>query len=74
MLLEDTNAVGSAEVAVLDVLDGAAVDDHARSVASNAGSLDVLNIYTAGVVETLTREKIENVSKEGPGPEELVWR
>lgn len=34
----------------------------------------VLNIYTAGVVETLTREKIENVSKEGPGPEELVWR
>jgi enoyl-[acyl-carrier-protein] reductase (NADH) len=33
--------------------------------------VDWLNIYTAGVVETLTREKIENVSKEGPGPEEL---
>lgn len=31
----------------------------------------MLNIYTAGVVETLTREKIENVDGEGPGPEEL---
>jgi len=158
---------GSAEVAVLDALVGSAVDEHARSVAADAGSLDVsfnlvtrgdvqgtpltdmrlddlerpvitglratfntstaaarlmaaqgsgvilgltsgsakgampqmggtgpadaatevflrylaaengphgvrvLNIYTAGVAETLTREKIENVSSEGPGPKEL---
>jgi NAD(P)-dependent dehydrogenase (short-subunit alcohol dehydrogenase family) len=31
---------GSAEVAVLDVLDGQAVDEHARAVASGAGSID----------------------------------
>jgi NAD(P)-dependent dehydrogenase (short-subunit alcohol dehydrogenase family) len=33
-------AGGSAEVAVLDVLDGAAVDEHAAAVASEAGSID----------------------------------
>jgi NAD(P)-dependent dehydrogenase (short-subunit alcohol dehydrogenase family) len=33
-------AGGSADVAVLDVLDGAAVDDHAAAVASEAGSID----------------------------------
>jgi NAD(P)-dependent dehydrogenase (short-subunit alcohol dehydrogenase family) len=33
-------AGGSAEVAVVDVLDGAAVDEHAAAVASQAGSLD----------------------------------
>jgi NAD(P)-dependent dehydrogenase (short-subunit alcohol dehydrogenase family) len=33
-------AGGSAEVAVLDVLDGQAVDDHAAAVAAEAGSID----------------------------------
>jgi RNA polymerase sigma factor (sigma-70 family) len=33
-------AGGSADVAVLDVLDGAAVDDHAAAVAAEAGSID----------------------------------
>jgi NAD(P)-dependent dehydrogenase (short-subunit alcohol dehydrogenase family) len=33
-------AGGSAEVAVLDVLDGEAVDEHAAAVASEAGSID----------------------------------
>jgi NAD(P)-dependent dehydrogenase (short-subunit alcohol dehydrogenase family) len=33
-------AGGSAEVAVLDVLDGPAVDEHAAAVASEAGSID----------------------------------
>jgi NAD(P)-dependent dehydrogenase (short-subunit alcohol dehydrogenase family) len=166
---EDVRAAGgSAEVAVLDALDGRAVDEHARGVASQAGSVDVsfnlvsrgdvqgiplvrmsweelarpvttglqahfntagtaarlmreqgagvilsltsgsakgahpgmggtgpadaaietflrylaaetgpqgvrvLSIYTAGVVETMTREKIQEVSSEGPDPEEAV--
>ena len=32
---------GSSEVAVLDALDQQAVDEHARAVASEAGSIDV---------------------------------
>jgi NAD(P)-dependent dehydrogenase (short-subunit alcohol dehydrogenase family) len=37
---EIAQAGGSAEVAVLDVLDGPAVDEHAAAVASEAGSID----------------------------------
>ena len=42
-------AGGSAEVAVLDALDEEAVEDHARTVAAQAGSIDVsFNLITRG--------------------------
>jgi NAD(P)-dependent dehydrogenase (short-subunit alcohol dehydrogenase family) len=49
----DIKADGSsAEVAVLDALDEKAVDDHARAVVSQAGSIDVsLNLITRGDVQ-----------------------
>ena len=38
---------GSAEVAVVDVLDEEAVDDHAHAIAAQAGSIDVsFNLIT----------------------------
>jgi NAD(P)-dependent dehydrogenase (short-subunit alcohol dehydrogenase family) len=47
-----TVAGGSAEVAVVDALDEAAVDEHARAVATHAGSLDVsFNLVTRGDVQ-----------------------
>ena len=47
-------AGGSAEVAVLDALDEQAVDEHARSVASQAGSIDVsFNLITRGDVQDI---------------------
>jgi len=46
------SAGGSAEVAVLDALDEEAVDDHARAVAAQAGSIDVsFNLITRGDVQ-----------------------
>jgi NAD(P)-dependent dehydrogenase (short-subunit alcohol dehydrogenase family) len=43
---------GSAEVAVLDALDERAVDEHARAVAEEAGSIDVsFNLITRGDVQ-----------------------
>jgi len=43
---------GSAEVAELDALDEQAVDEHARAVASRAGSIDVsFNLITRGDVQ-----------------------
>ena len=43
---------GSAEVAVLDALDEQAVDEHARAVSSQAGSIDVsFNLITRGDVQ-----------------------
>ena len=43
---------GSAEVAVLDALDEEAVDEHARAMASEAGSIDVsFNLITRGDVQ-----------------------
>jgi NAD(P)-dependent dehydrogenase (short-subunit alcohol dehydrogenase family) len=43
---------GSAEVAVLDALDGRAVDEHAREVVSRVGSIDVsFNLVTRGDVQ-----------------------
>ena len=45
-------AGGSAEVAVLDALDEEAVEDHARTVAAQAGSIDVsFNLITRGDVQ-----------------------
>jgi NAD(P)-dependent dehydrogenase (short-subunit alcohol dehydrogenase family) len=45
-------AGGSAEVAVVDALDEEAVDDHARAVAAQAGSIDVsFNLITRGDVQ-----------------------
>ena len=45
-------AGGSAEVAVLDALDEEAVDEHARAMASEAGSIDVsFNLITRGDVQ-----------------------
>jgi NAD(P)-dependent dehydrogenase (short-subunit alcohol dehydrogenase family) len=45
-------AGGSAEVAVLDALDEQAVDEHARLVASQAGSIDVsFNLIARGDVQ-----------------------
>jgi NAD(P)-dependent dehydrogenase (short-subunit alcohol dehydrogenase family) len=45
-------AGGRAEVAVLDALDERAVDEHARAVAAQAGSLDVsFNLITRGDVQ-----------------------
>jgi NAD(P)-dependent dehydrogenase (short-subunit alcohol dehydrogenase family) len=45
-------AGGSAEVEVLDALDGPAVDAHVRSVVDQAGSLDVsINLVTRGDVQ-----------------------
>jgi NAD(P)-dependent dehydrogenase (short-subunit alcohol dehydrogenase family) len=45
-------AGGSAEVAVLDALDEQAVDDHAKAVASQAGSIDIsFNLITRGDVQ-----------------------
>ena len=45
-------AGGSAEVAVLDALDEEAVEDHARTVATQAGSIDVsFNLITRGDVQ-----------------------
>ena len=45
-------AGGSAEVAVLDALDEAAVDEHARAVAAQVGSIDVsFNLITRGDVQ-----------------------
>ncbi len=47
-----TGAGGSAKVAVLDALDERAVDEHARAVASEAGSIDIsLNLITRGDVQ-----------------------
>jgi NAD(P)-dependent dehydrogenase (short-subunit alcohol dehydrogenase family) len=53
MVADDIIAAGgSAEVAVLDALDEQAVDEHARSVASQAGSIDVsFNLITRGDVQ-----------------------
>ena len=46
------SAAGSAEVDELDALDEQAVDEHARSVASQAGSIDVsFNLITRGDVQ-----------------------
>ncbi|MDR3575029.1 MAG: SDR family NAD(P)-dependent oxidoreductase [Anaerolineaceae bacterium] len=43
---------GQADVAVLDVLDGQAVDDHVRSVVSRAGSIDIsFNLVNRGDVQ-----------------------
>ena len=43
---------GAAEVEVLDALDGRAVDEHVRAVASRAGSVDVsFNLVTRGDVQ-----------------------
>lgn len=45
---------GSAEVAVLDALDEEAVNEHARAVASRAGSIDVsFNLVTRGDVQQI---------------------
>ena len=45
-------AGGSAEVAVLDALDEEAVEDHARTVVAQAGSIDVsFNLITRGDVQ-----------------------
>src|SRR3712207_4811660 len=45
---------GSAEVAVLDVLDEKAVDEHVQDVVSQAGSIDVsFNLITRGDVQTI---------------------
>jgi NAD(P)-dependent dehydrogenase (short-subunit alcohol dehydrogenase family) len=47
-----TDAGGSAEVAVVDALDEQTVDEHARSVAAEAGSIDVsLNLVSRGDVQ-----------------------
>src|SRR5919198_4423588 len=47
-----TAAGGSAEVAVLDVLDEQAVQEHAGAVAAQAGSIDVsFNLVTRGDVQ-----------------------
>jgi NAD(P)-dependent dehydrogenase (short-subunit alcohol dehydrogenase family) len=47
-----TAAGGSAEVAVVDALDERAVDEHARAVASRAGSIDVsFNLIWRGDVQ-----------------------
>jgi NAD(P)-dependent dehydrogenase (short-subunit alcohol dehydrogenase family) len=47
-----SSASGSAEVAVLDALDEEAVDEHARAMASEAGSIDVsFNLITRGDVQ-----------------------
>ena len=47
-----TAAGGSAEVAVVDALDEQAVEEHARTVASRAGSIDVsFNLITRGDVQ-----------------------
>ena len=47
-----SSAGGSAEVAVLDALDEEAVDEHARAMASDAGSIDVsFNLITRGDVQ-----------------------
>ena len=49
-----SSAGGSAEVAVLDALDEEAVDEHARAMASEAGSIDVsFNLITRGDVQGL---------------------
>jgi NAD(P)-dependent dehydrogenase (short-subunit alcohol dehydrogenase family) len=49
---EITAEGGQAEVAVVDALDEHAVDEHARAVASQAGSIDVsLNLITRGDVQ-----------------------
>jgi NAD(P)-dependent dehydrogenase (short-subunit alcohol dehydrogenase family) len=43
---------GSAEVAILDALDEEAIDEHARAMASEAGSIDVsFNLITRGDVQ-----------------------
>lgn len=47
-----TDAGGQAEVAVFDALDERAVDEHAQSVVSQAGSIDVsFNLITRGDVQ-----------------------
>jgi NAD(P)-dependent dehydrogenase (short-subunit alcohol dehydrogenase family) len=47
-----TAAGGSAQVEVLDALDGPAVDNHVRSIVEQAGSLDVsINLITRGDVQ-----------------------
>jgi NAD(P)-dependent dehydrogenase (short-subunit alcohol dehydrogenase family) len=47
-----SSAGGSAEVAILDALDEEAVDEHARAVDSEAGSIDVsFNLITRGDVQ-----------------------
>ncbi|MGE5333348.1 MAG: SDR family NAD(P)-dependent oxidoreductase [Nitrososphaerota archaeon] len=47
-----SDAGGQAEVAVFDALDERAVDEHARSVVSQAGSIDVsFNLITRGDVQ-----------------------
>ena len=49
---EITAAGGSAEVAVVDALDEQAVEEHARTVASRAGSIDVsFNLISRGDVQ-----------------------
>ena len=52
MAAEITAAGGSAEVAVVDALDEQAVEEHARAVASRAGSIDVsFNLISRGDVQ-----------------------
>ncbi|WP_308201336.1 hypothetical protein [Carbonactinospora thermoautotrophica] len=47
-----TAAGGSAEVAVVDALDEQAVDEHARAVVCQAGSIDVsFNLISRGDVQ-----------------------
>src|SRR5690349_21285194 len=49
---EITAAGGSAEVAVVDVLDEKAVDDHIQAVAAQAGHLDIsFNLVTRGDIQ-----------------------
>src|ERR671915_1069084 len=51
---EITAEGGSAEVAVLDALDEQAVEEHAQTVVSQAGSIDVsFNLITRGDVQTI---------------------
>ncbi len=51
----------------------AAIETFLRYLAAEAGPQGVrVPIYTAGVVETLTRAKIQEVSSEGPDPAEAV--
>src|SRR3712207_8374856 len=60
-------AGGSAEVAVVDALDEEAVDEHARAVVAQAGSIDVsFNLVSRGDVQgislvEMTRSEEHNV-------------
>jgi NAD(P)-dependent dehydrogenase (short-subunit alcohol dehydrogenase family) len=60
-------AGGSADVAVLDVLDERAVDEHARGVASQAGSIDVsFNLISRGDVQGIPLVEISAENLIGP--------